>query len=107
MVTEPHQFSPQDFATQSAIPGKQSNKKEGIKLVVIAGLGAAIVGLLLLGTVAWFCQKRSVWEMVASTSMKCLRDLMFILQELTENSVFLLSLYLPANEVYWQESSVK
>lgn len=28
---------------------------------------------------------------------------MFILQELTENSVVLLSLYLPANEVYWQK----
>lgn len=32
---------------------------------------------------------------------------MFIAQELTENSVVLLSPYLPANEVYWQESSVK
>lgn len=66
-------------------------KKEGIKLVVIAGLGAATAGLFLLGTVGRFCQKRSVWEMIASTSTKCLQDLMFILQELRENSVVLLS----------------
>lgn len=32
---------------------------------------------------------------------------MFILQQLTDNRVFFLSHYLPANEVYWQESHVK